>query len=113
MLLNLLVLRAEDPGALVRFYEALGLSFHVETHDGGPEHHACVSGGMTLEIYPARQGESSAATRIGFMVGDVVHAYGVAESLGAGLEAPARMPWGLRAVIVDPAGHKVELVQKS
>lgn len=108
-MLNLLVLRADDPQLLAEFYEKLGLSFVCEQHGRGPDHYASTTAGVVLEIYPRLEHEPTTATRLGFRVADLD---AVLESIATQvLSPPSITPWGRRAVIVDPEGHKVELLE--
>lgn len=111
--LNLVVLRARDAQRLAAFYSNLGLNFVRHRHGAGPEHFASEDGGGVFEIYPARaDAEPTRELRLGFEVADVQLA--VARLAGTGAEiisAPAASPWGLRAVIKDIEGHKVELTE--
>ena len=107
--LNLVVIRASDLDASQRFYESLGLRFVRERHGQGPEHLAAEMGGLVFEIYPRREA-STTATRIGVRVPSVSRAIAAATSHGGSLVSPPKAsPWGTRAVLTDPDGHKVEL----
>ncbi len=110
--LNLLVLRTTEPTILVAFYEALGLRFTAEQHDSGPPHFSCRTGQAILEIYPASGAATTATTRIGFLVDNLAQSCEAALRMGGILRSG--MPDGVasHAVIEDPAGHKVELVQR-
>ena len=113
--LNLLVIRSEEPARAVRFYELLGLRFQEEQHGQGPVHWAAQSGGLVMEIYPARSSdEVDKTTRLGFDVDDL---QSVVESLrDQGIEIvnqPKQTQWGLRAVVKDPDGRSVELIQQT
>ena len=110
--LNLVVLRAEDPDALVAFYEALGLTFDREQHDRGPPHHSSRTGQVVMEIYPMQSHAPTTSTRIGFVVDDLARSCAIAARSGRIIRSPTPGPLGLGAVIEDPAGHKVELVQR-
>lgn len=112
-LLNLLVLRADNPGDLVPFYEALGVSLKVERHGKGPDHYSGVCGEALLEIYPSLSGESTVATRLGFIVDDVERVCRAAGSIGRVIKEPSETQWGIRAILADPIGHKVELIQRT
>ena len=109
--LNLIVLRAADPARLLSFYTALGLVFERHRHGSGPEHHACESGGMVFEIYPATAASGAArGIRLGFAVEDVQRSVEVLLQEGAVLVSPPKdSPWGLRAVLEDPEGHRLEI----
>jgi len=108
--LSLLVLRAKDPDALVNFYTAIGVSFVREQHGRGPVHHAADLGGTTLEIYPsAGDADTTVGTRLGLRVasiGETISALGAQADVVSSLKDSA---FGPRAVLKDPAGHKVEL----
>jgi len=109
--LNLLVLRSPDPERLKTFYEGMGMAFDRHRHGTGPEHFGCKVGTVLLEIYPLKEENSSTAgTRIGFEVDDVVEMVTRLTAVGGVLISPPKnSPWGLRAVLVDPDGHRIEL----
>jgi predicted enzyme related to lactoylglutathione lyase len=113
--LSLIVLYANDLETTLRFYTALDLNFAEEQHGKGPVHHACELDSMVIEIYPARADMPDATTvMLGFHV----------ETLATVLERLARMgvtpsnppkesPWGLRCVVTDPDGRRVDITQPS
>src|SRR5688572_11047402 len=110
--LNLIVIRSPDIERACRFYSALGLAFTKHAHGTGPEHYACELAGVVFEIYPRKSdADSTTATRLGFRVPSVDAAVASLLSLGARVISPPKeSPWGRRAVIDDPDGHRVELV---
>jgi lactoylglutathione lyase len=112
--LNLLVLKAEDPDRLCRFYSGFGLRFTREQHGNGPVHHASELGSSVFEIYPRKPGEpSTTAIRLGFIVPSLDAALlAVRSGQGLVLSEPCEYHQGRRAVIRDPEGHKVELVER-
>jgi lactoylglutathione lyase len=111
-MLNLLVLKSENPESLARFYSAFGLSFVREKHGNGPVHHSSNAGGSVFEIYPcANANEKTTGTRIGFKVKSIDQTIAACPSNVRVLSAPKQTPWGRRAVILDPEGHKVELME--
>jgi lactoylglutathione lyase len=106
--LNLVVVRSPEIDRAARCYEALGLVFEKHRHGKGPEHYACEQAGMVFEIYP---GEVD-TTRLGFAVPSLDDA--IACWTGAGgavFSEPKHSEWGYRAVVTDPDGRKVELVE--
>jgi lactoylglutathione lyase len=112
--LNLVVLRCSDAARAAEFYGRLGISFTLERHGSGSEHYAADLGGSVFELYPATpDGPSTLGTRIGFSVpslDDVIAAYA---DMPAAVVSPVKdSPWGRRAVVVDPDGHRMELVQR-
>jgi lactoylglutathione lyase len=112
--LNLLVLRAEDPERLCEFYSALGLRFVREQHGKGPVHHASEIGGSVFEIYPRGKDEpTTAGARSGFSVPSLdVALSALTDQHASVLSGPATTPRGRRAVVCDPEGHKVELIER-
>ena len=113
MFLNLIVLRTDKMTELVAFYEALGLSFVQEQHGTGPTHFSCKLGAAIFEIYPASEKQTTSSTRIGFAVRDLERCCQMAARLGRIVKPPTQGEQGYHAVVQDPGGHKVELLQVS
>ena len=111
--LNLLALRAPDIERAQKFYSLLGFSFTKHAHGSGPEHYAAESESQVFEIYPQTGAEDSTkSTRIGFKVCGVDEVVARLVSGGATIISPVKdSPWGRRAVVSDPVGHKLELVE--
>ncbi len=112
--LNLLVLRSPDLERAAAFYSRLGLQFTRHRHGKGPEHFAAELGGSVFELYPlAADGPSTLGTRLGFSVPSLDAAIAaLSDYPGAVVSPPKDSPWGRRAVVSDPDGHRVELVQQ-
>ena len=111
--MNLVVLYSTDLERAARFYALLGLEFVKEQHGSGPEHLACVLGSVVLELYPAAGKLVEPLTRIGFSVSSVARTVeAVRSSGGEVITPPKETRWGLRAVVADPDGHRVELVER-
>ncbi|MDY6938635.1 MAG: VOC family protein [Cyanobacteriota bacterium] len=111
-MLNLLVIRSSNIERAKIFYEALGLVFEAHQHGNGAPHFAAEEHGLVFEIYPLLKGKSTSATRFGFRVNAVEET--IANLIHAGGEviaSPQPSPWGIRAVVKDPDGHRVELVE--
>jgi predicted enzyme related to lactoylglutathione lyase len=111
--LNLVVIQSVDDERAARFYSALGLTFTRHRHGSGPEHYACESGPVVFEIYPARdEGDSTTGIRLGFRVASVADTVAALTVAGGTVVSPPKLsPWGLRAVIADPDGHRIELTE--
>jgi lactoylglutathione lyase len=111
--LNLVVLRSPDIERAVQFYRSLGLSFEQHRHGNGPEHYAAEMGNMVFEIYPRRnEGDNTNAVRIGFRVQSLEKIIAAAQEAGGQIvSAPQVSEWGRRAVLDDPDGHRVELIE--
>ena len=110
--LNLVVIRSGDLAGSERFYTALGVRLARERHGNGPEHLAGAAGAVVLEVYPQVDGGSTAGVRLGFRVAALTDVLTAVQAAGGVVQSPARQsPWGLRAVVIDPDGHRVELVQ--
>lgn len=104
--LELLVLRSHDIDAARLFYEALGLAWQEEQHEGGPKHYSCRLGATLFELYPAKEG-SGGRVRLGLRVADPERAAEVAVAAG-GSRRPDRRQ-SATTVILDPDGNDVEL----
>jgi len=111
--LNLVVLRSPDVARAVAFYSQLGLQFCKHRHGSGPEHFSAELAGGVFELYPlSADGASTLGTRIGFRVPSVDAALAALSEYPAAVVTPARdSEWGRRAVVADPDGHRVELLQ--
>ena len=112
--LNLIVIRCGNLDRACHFYTALGLELRHEQHGDGPEHYSADLGGITFEIHPLGNSPITIATRLGLRVDSVDDAVNAAQSAGGALVAAAKQtPWGYRAIIADPEGHRIELTQAS
>ncbi|HSH87488.1 MAG: VOC family protein [Ramlibacter sp.] len=111
--LNLVVLRVPDIEQAAAFYSGFGLSFTKHAHGKGPEHYAAELGSSVFELYPQVSEEASTKNvRLGFQVSDAAAVLRVLEEKGAKIISPLKdSEWGLRAVLDDPYGHRVELSQ--
>ena len=111
--LNLVVIRASNVEQATAFYRLLGLDFVKHRHGNGLEHFACDLGTVVFEIYPrTSEAGSTTATRLGFRVASVNAAIAELEKRGVPVISPPKnSPWGWRAVVTDPDGHKVELTE--
>lgn len=111
--LNLVMLRSPNLARAGAFYSRLGLRFTAHRHGTGPEHFAAELPGCIFELYPlAPGGLSTVGTRIGFRVASVDAALATMSECPNAVVAPAKdSEWGRRAVVTDPDGHLVELLQ--
>lgn len=111
--LNLVVLRATDITRAAEFYSVFGMVFEKHAHGKGPEHFAAELGSTVFELYPqAGEDGSTRNVRIGFQVANADALLPQLEKLGARIVSPPKdSPWGRRAVIDDPFGHRVEITQ--
>lgn len=111
--LNLVVIRSRDIERSAQFYASLGLRLEKHRHGSGPEHFASEGEGSVFEIYPRQdEADSTAGGRIGFQVADVDAIVQRLDEAGAKIvSAPKSSPWGRRAVVEDPDGHRVELTE--
>ncbi len=111
--LNLVVLRSPDIDRAAAFYARLGLKFSKHRHGTGPEHFAAEMPGGAFELYPlSSDGKSTLGTRIGFRVPSVDAALAALSDYAEAIVTPAKdSEWGRRAVVADPDGHRVELLE--
>jgi lactoylglutathione lyase len=111
--LNLIVLRVPDLERAAEFYAGFGLSFMKHAHGKGPEHYAAELGSMVFELYPQASEEASTKhVRIGFQVKEAQAVIQRLEEKGGKVVSPLKeSPWGLRAVVDDPFGHRIEICE--
>ncbi|MFO0605360.1 MAG: VOC family protein [Polyangiales bacterium] len=105
--LELLVLRSSNIDAARRFYEALGLRWREERHDGGPTHYSCRLGATLFELYPTRNA-SAGRIRLGLRVADPERVAEAAVAAGGRRHPDSRL--GAATVLRDPDGNDVELL---
>jgi len=112
--LNLVVIRSTDVQRATQFYKLLGLDFTLHRHGEGPEHYACELGQVVFEIYPStNEIQDAASVRIGFQVNSLDSLVIILREHQVPFTTqPKDSPWGRRAVITDPDGHRVELVER-
>lgn len=112
------VLIVGDLDAAVAFYQAVsGLSLEREQHDvDDPVHYAVDADGCHVALFGADHAgaapgpRTAGETMIGFEVTSVEASVDAARGLGATiLQEPEDYPWGLRALIEDPDGRRVEV----
>lgn len=112
MKLNLLVIRTLNPHKLKNQYELLGLKFAYHQHGNGPFHYASEQDEFVFEIYPLIQSIEQAdnSLRLGF---EIENLCGVIRDLETSnwiiRSEPKETEWGLRAIIQDLDGRKIEL----
>ncbi|HSI64558.1 MAG TPA: VOC family protein [Candidatus Saccharimonadia bacterium] len=111
--INLVVLRSADLARAAAFYTVLGLKFTLHRHGSGPEHYSAELPGGVFELYPlSKDGASTSGTRIGFRVPNVDAAIEALSGYPEAVLTPAKdSEWGRRAVVADPDGHRVELLE--
>jgi len=111
--LNLVVLRSADITRAAEFYTRLGLRFIQHRHGKGAEHFAADLPGGVFELYTqTADSPTTLGTRIGFSVPSVDAVIAaLTEYPAAVVSAPKDSEWGRRAVVADPDGHRVELIE--
>jgi len=110
---SLIVLRSADLARAEAFYNLLGITFDRERHGSGPEHLAGRVGPLVFELYPLDGGSGTTSVRLGFRVASVRETVAKLAEAGARIVTPpTNGTWGLRAVVADPDGHRIELVER-
>lgn len=106
-----LVLRSPQLEKSVDFYRTLGLPLAKEQHDEGPVHFTCDLNRVHFSLYPTREGEDVRDDLvIGFEVEDLEEVVERARQWGSEIKIePQTVPWGRRAMVLDPDCRKVEL----
>lgn len=110
--LSLVVIRVSDITRSVEAYSVLGITFQQEQHGNGPVHYSGSVGETIFELYPATEKSPVTSCRLGFAVACIDDLIATWRESGREIVSePTESPWGLRAVIADPDGHKIELTQ--
>ncbi|OYW39879.1 MAG: hypothetical protein B7Z35_03050 [Hydrogenophilales bacterium 12-61-10] len=111
--LSLVVLRFADLDLAGRFYAALGLRLTKEKHGSGPDHYSCQLGSVVLELYPAGKLAAVPGTAMfGLNVSSMELTIRAVEGNGGSVvQPPISSERGIRSVVSDPGGHKLELVE--
>jgi lactoylglutathione lyase len=111
--LNLVVIRVADLAASVKFYTRLGLVFSEHQHGKGARHFAAELPGCVFELYPLQPNEApDVGTRVGFHVESMDDVLNALAAFPDCIVAPPKASlWGLRAVVADPDGHRVEITE--
>lgn len=111
--LYLVVLRSADTDKSIAFYQHLGLKFKAHQHGSGEPHFAAEMKHGVFEVYPSnKEFPVTRGTRIGFTVksiDDILKKFD--DSPKTICVQPKDSQWGRRAVLIDPDGHKVELLE--
>lgn len=109
-----LMLFARDIGRTVEFYRALGVP--LEPVSGG--RFSADVGGIRMAVANGSAGElvarggSPGTMMPGFAVTSIESAVGGVEATGGTVvRAPEQLDWGHRAILADPDGRTVEVVQ--
>jgi predicted enzyme related to lactoylglutathione lyase len=91
------------------------MRFVKHRHGSGPEHFSAELGaGGVFEVYPLTAESSlTTTTRIGFCVDSVADACSAISLCGGRIVSEPKIgAWGMRAVIDDPEGHRIELTER-
>jgi lactoylglutathione lyase len=113
--LSLLVLKTRQVDQLRWFYSALGIELNEEQHGKGPVHYAGRAGDVVLEVYPLTDNAALADStiRLGFAVASLSKIMEALQTLGIPvISSPAKSRWGFRAVVRDPVGRAIELIER-
>ena len=108
--ISFIVLRCADIERSRAFYEAtLGVVAREEQHGKGPRHYSFRLDGAILELYPRGEREIG-GLRFGLRVVDLTATLASAQRAGGRIVRTAS--GDVSAVLEDPDGHKIELVQQ-
>ena len=112
--LGLLVIRSRNMHRLAEFYTAIGMQLQKHSHPPCGEHYSSVDGGCVFEICQLKQDESPTTNVFfGLNVTELDDALmAVMSENGQVIREPQVSDWGTSAVVRDPEGHRVLLVQQ-
>lgn len=105
-----MVLPSNNLDLTAAFYNKLGITFVRHRHGTGPVHLSAELTGCVLEFYPATTGLIQ-PFRFGLKVPNLdATIASFQDAPEAILSPPKPSPWGRRAVLKDPDGHKIEFI---
>jgi len=113
--LSLIVIKTKQLEALKDFYQKLGLSFKEEKHGNGPIHYSSSIGNLVIELYPLPKSieVADSTTRLGFRVNNLDEIFKVLIASNTQVVSePAQNEWGYSAIVKDPDGRSIELINK-
>lgn len=110
--LRLLVIRSSDIDATKDFYSTLGIEFRASTKRD-MKHYVGAVDGFLMEIYPADSHHREDHIRLGFGVIGLDEIMGlIPASRGMVMKPPHDTVYGQKALVKDPDGRVVELLEK-
>jgi catechol 2,3-dioxygenase-like lactoylglutathione lyase family enzyme len=117
--LSAVLLVSEQAQRLAGFYrDALGISFHEESHPDAPGlHYGTALGGVHFAVHPPENFAQSPETgaggvRIAFRTGDIQRVASALDANGvARLFGPDDLGWCRMLAFRDPDGHVIEILQ--
>jgi lactoylglutathione lyase len=115
MQLSLLVLKTNQAEQVKDFYQGLGVAFQEEKHGNGPIHFSATIQHTVIEIYPLPKTvqQADTTTRLGFRIENLdVTLQQVREKGGEIVSEAKQTEWGYAAIVKDPDGRSVELMQE-
>lgn len=99
------------------FYQGLGIQLVEEQHGNGPIHYSYVQDQLVIEIYPGDEGslpgwKNAGAMMLGFYVKDIKEIIDQIDILkGKVISNRTENKRGFRAVLEDPDGRRIELIE--
>lgn len=98
---------------MLGFYQIIGFQFTEMKVDKGSEMHRALHKGVEFSLYANRNVDASRvpSLQLGFQVTDLVATVAKLKEIpGANcILDPTQMPDGMKAVVLDPDGHAIEL----
>ena len=112
--LGLLVIRSRDMDRLAEFYKAIGMQLEKHSHPPCGEHYSTIDDSCVFEICQTKQGEAPTTNVFfGLNVDDLDDTLtNVLSNNGQVIREPESSEWGTSAVVRDPEGHRVLLMQE-
>ncbi|TXK80685.1 VOC family protein [Paenibacillus sp. N3.4] len=115
--INFIMFRTSKIEAVKKFYQGIGLELNEEQHGNGPIHYSYVQDQFVIEIYPGTEANTpnwkdSGALMIGFYVENINKVILKIDVLkGKVISSPTETDRGIRAVLEDPDGRRIELIE--
>lgn len=114
---NFIMFRTSQIEQVKDFYKGIGLILNEEQHGNGPIHYSYVQDQLVIEIYPGTEAKppswkDAGALMLGFYVENINKIIQSIDKLkGKVISNPSETIRGVRAVIEDPDGRRIELIE--
>lgn len=100
---------------MLDFYQIIGFQFKAVKVDKGSEVYRAVHSGVEFSLYSIKNVQKSQipSLQLGFRITDLEKCVGQLNQVNGAMCIldPTEMPDGKKAIILDPDGHSIELVE--
>lgn len=100
---------------MLEFYRIIGFQFKAIKVDKGSEVYRAVHGGVEFSLYSIKNTQKSQipSLQLGFRITDLEKSVSQLQNVNGAMSIldPTDMPDGKKAIVLDPDGHSIELIE--